>query len=158
AQLTHPHIVPLHEINQHEGHHYFTMAFAPGGSLIQQRERFGGDPREAAALVAKIARAVHYAHTKGILHRDIKPSNVLLDERGEPLVSDFGLAKFLNADAELTHPGIPVGTPAYMAPEQAAGQTNAVSVRSDVWSLGVLLYELLTGKKPFIGQGFQDLA
>jgi serine/threonine-protein kinase len=134
------------------------MAFAPGGSLIQQRERFGGDPREAAALVAKIARAVHYAHTKGILHRDIKPSNVLLDERGEPLVSDFGLAKFLNADAELTHPGIPVGTPAYMAPEQAAGQTNAVSVRSDVWSLGVLLYELLTGKKPFIGQGLQEVA
>src|SRR5262249_20319662 len=113
AQLSHPHIVPLHEIGQHEDRHYFTMAFAPGGSLALQRQRLTGEIRAAVALVEKIARAVHHAHTKGILHRDLKPGNILLDERGEPLVSDFGLAKFLDADADLTQSGVVVGTPAY---------------------------------------------
>jgi hypothetical protein len=158
AQLHHPHLVPLYEIGQHQDQHYFTMGFAPGGSLAQQRERFTADPRAAAALVEKVARAVHHAHQKGILHRDLKPANVLLDEHGEPLVADFGLAKFVDADVELTQTGAVIGTPAYMAPEQAAGKPEAITARSDVWSLGVLLYELLTGKRPFAGKALKEVS
>jgi serine/threonine-protein kinase len=158
AQLTHPHIVPIHEIGQNQDQHYFTMALAPGGSLAQHPERFGAaDPRETAALVEKVARAVHHAHRHSILHRDLKPANVLLDERGEPLVSDFGLAKFLDADADLTQAGVLLGTPAYMPPEQAAGQSHTASPQSDVWSLGVLLYELLTGRRPFPGKEAREV-
>jgi serine/threonine-protein kinase len=158
ASLSHPHIVPLYEIRRHEERHYFTMAYAPGGSLAQQRPRLGADPRQTAALVEKIARAVHYAHTRGILHRDLKPGNVLLDERGEPLVSDFGLAKFLGADAELTQSGQRLGTPAYMAPELIAAEPSAATVQSDVWALGILLFELLAGQRPFTGKGFKEVS
>jgi hypothetical protein len=153
ALFQHPHIVTLFDVGREGDQHYLTMAFAPGGSLIRYREHPAGDPREIVALVEKVVRAVHFAHTKGILHRDLKPGNILLDVHGEPLVSDFGLAKFTDSDAELTHPGDLVGTPAYMAPEQAARQPEAITVRTDVWSLGVLLYELLTGQRPFPGKG-----
>src|SRR5262249_26236734 len=151
GHLQHPNILPVFDFGTHEGHHYFVMALVSGGSLAQHRERFPGDARGAVALVEKLARAVHYAHQKGIIHRDLKPSNVLLDDRGEPMISDFGLAKSLETDVELTDPGQVVGTPAYMSPEQAEGRNQAVGMQSDIWSLGVILYELLTGRRPFPG-------
>jgi hypothetical protein len=157
ALFQHPHIVTLFDVGREGDQHYLTMAFAPGGSLTKHPERFGGDPREIATLTEKIARAVHFAHTKGILHRDLKPGNILLDEHGEPLVSDFGLAKFIDSDAALTQPGDFIGTPAYMAPEQAARLPETITARTDVWSLGVLLYELLTGRRPFAGKGSQEV-
>ncbi len=149
AKLHHPNIVDIHEVGQHEGRHFFTMAYEPGGSLAQHLKRFAADPRAAVALMEKVARAVHHAHQNGILHRDLKPANVLLNGQGEPLVSDFGLAKLTDSQVDLTQPGAQLGTPAYMAPEQAAGENDRVSAHSDVWSLGVLLYELLTGRRPF---------
>ncbi len=149
AKLNHSHIVSIYEVGQHEGRHFFTMAYVPGGSLAQHLKRFAADPRAAVVLMEKVTRAVHHAHQKGILHRDLKPANVLLDEQGEPLVSDFGLAKLTDSGVDLTRPGAQLGTPAYMAPEQAAGDNDRISARSDVWSLGVLLYELLTGRRPF---------
>jgi serine/threonine protein kinase len=157
AQLNHPYMVGLHEIGQEGDQHFFTMTLAQK-SLAQERAGYAGQPQKTAALVEKIARAVHHAHTRGILHRDLKPGNVLLDERGEPLVSDFGLAKFLDADAELTQTGVIIGTPAYMAPEQAAAEPGAVTAASDVWSLGVILYELLTELRPFVGKGLKEIS
>jgi serine/threonine-protein kinase len=158
AQLHHRHIVQIHDIGQLHGRHYFTMEFAAGGSLAQQQARFAADPRAAAALVEKVARAVAHAHANGILHRDLKPGNVLLDEHGEPLVSDFGLAKLLHADVELTQPGQQIGTPAFMAPEQFTESASSATARSDVWSLGALLYVLLTGRLPFDGRDRDTLA
>jgi tRNA A-37 threonylcarbamoyl transferase component Bud32 len=149
SRLDHPNIIAVYEVGEHQQHHFFTMAFAAGGSLAGQRERLTQAPREAVALVEKVARGVHYAHSRGILHRDLKPGNILLDERGEPKVSDFGLAKLLDASVELTQSGQRMGTPAYMAPEQAAGQASRVGPPCDVWALGVILYELLTGSRPF---------
>jgi predicted Ser/Thr protein kinase len=150
AQSPHPHIVPVYDFGEHAGEHYLTMAFVSGGSLADHRERFA-EPRAAVALLEKVARAVQAAHEKGIIHRDLKPANVLLDEQGEPLVSDFGLAKRVDDDVGLTHTGDVLGTPAYMAPEQAAGRISQISARTDVWALGVMLYELLTGQRPFAG-------
>src|SRR5262249_59770378 len=141
AQLNHPHLVSVYEVRQHGEMHYFTMEFVGGGSLADHTDRFR-DPAAAAALLEKVARAVHYAHEHHILHRDLKPSNILLDEAGEPQVSDFGLAKMLDSGLELTQPGDMVGTPLYMAPEQATGRSDQASPASDVWALGVMLYEL----------------
>jgi predicted Ser/Thr protein kinase len=159
AQLHHPHIVPLYDFGEHNGELFFTMAYVAGGNLARHLDRYAADPRAAVTLVEKVARAVHAAHEKGIVHRDLKPGNVLLDERGEPLVGDFGLAKFVGAEAEdeddPTCTGQMVGTPAYMAPEQAAGHGNRATAAADVWSLGVILYELLAGARPFPGQGKQ---
>jgi hypothetical protein len=149
AQLDHPNVVPIYGTGEHQELPYFTLRFMRGGSLAQCLPRFTGDPRAAVALVEKVARAVQYLHDKRILHRDLKPSNILLDERGEPGVSDFGLAKFVDADFELTQPGMVVGTLAYMAPEQADGLADRISPLTDVWALGVILYELLTGRRPF---------
>lgn len=157
SRVKHPHIIPVYEIGCFEGQHYFTMKLVEGGSLNQHRQRFFADPRAATGLVAKVARAVHCAHQGGILHRDLKPANVLLDQDDEPLVADFGLAKVLDASTDLTHTGQVLGTPGYMAPEQAAGQPGAISVRTDVWSLGVILYELLCGQRPFPGRGRDEV-
>jgi serine/threonine-protein kinase len=156
ARLDHPNIVPVHDIGGEEGRLYFTMAFAWGGSLARRLSCFIADPRAAAALVETVARAVHYAHEKGILHRDLKPGNILFDERGTPWVGDFGLAKFVDGSLELTRTGQALGTPAYMAPEQAHGHTDRISPRTDVWALGVLLYELLTGQRPFQGKSQEE--
>jgi serine/threonine-protein kinase len=157
VQLSHPHIVQVYDFGQSDGRPYFTMLLAPGGSLAQHLARFGADPRVAVALVEKVARAVQHAHSKGILHRDLKPANVLLGEGDEPLVSDFGLAKFMHTEGDaLTQSGVTPGTPAYMAPEQAAGRRDEVGPRTDVWALGVILYELLTGQRPITGQSRED--
>jgi hypothetical protein len=149
ADLHHPHIVHLYEVAAVEGVPYFTTAYAAGGSLQRRRPEFQGDARRVAALLEKVARGVGHAHEKGIVHRDLKPGNILLDERGEPLVADFGLAKFIEAVDEHTASGVVLGTAPYMSPEQAAGQNTRISTASDVWALGVILYEMLTGRKPF---------
>jgi WD40 repeat protein len=144
ANLDHPNIVPIYEVGEHDGQHYFSMKFIDGGSLA------GGKPgqRRAAELLVKVAQAVHHAHQRGILHRDLKPSNILIDGRGEPQVTDFGLARRIQGDNKLTQSGAIVGTPSYMAPEQASGQ-KGLSVSCDVYALGAVLYELLTGRPPF---------
>jgi serine/threonine-protein kinase len=156
ARLHHPHIVPVLEFGEEAGQHYYTMAVAAGGSLTKHLPRLGDDPRAAAALLAKVARAVQAAHEAGIVHRDLKPGNILLDGRGEPLVADFGLAKFLDADTEMTVTGQVLGTPAYMAPEQAAGRTGQVTPRTDVWALGVILYQVLTRRLPSLAREQTD--
>jgi serine/threonine-protein kinase len=148
ANLDHPNIVPIHEVGEQEQQHYFAMKLIEGGSLAQHMPRFRGDARAAAQLLATVARAVHYAHQRGILHRDLKPANILLDERGEPHVTDFGLAKRVEGGGQLTQSGAIVGTPAYMAPEQARAE-KGLSTAVDVYSLGGILYEILTGQMPF---------
>jgi serine/threonine-protein kinase len=151
TQLGHRNIIQVYDYGSIDGLPYFTMMLAEGGSLAQHLSRFTAAPRAAVALLEKVARAMHHAHGRGILHRDLKPGNVLLDADGEPLVSDFGLAKFLDDGGDLTHSGMTPGTPAYMAPEQAAGRREDLGPRTDVWALGVLLYELLVGGRPFTG-------
>ena len=149
ANLDHPSIVPIYEIAEHEGWPYFTMKFVEGGSLANHVARFRRDPRLAARMMATVAGAVHYGHRRGVLHRDLKPHNILIDEHGQPHVADFGVAKRLTDDAQMTRTGTVIGTPAYMSPEQAAGKTKEVTVAADVYSLGAILYEILTGRPPF---------
>ena len=128
------------------------MKFACGGSLLDSKESFGDSPRHAVQLVATVARAVDYAHTQGILHRDLKPGNILLDARGEPMVSDFGLAKWLDTASELTRTLTVFGTPGYIAPEQAENAAADLTAATDIYSLGAILFELLTGRPPFLGE------
>src|SRR5438132_4889788 len=125
------------------------MKLIEGGSLAQHLPRFAKDYRAMARLLATVARAVHHAHQRGILHRDLKPGNILLDAQGEPHVADFGLAKRLEGSAHMTQSGAIVGTPGYMAPEQATDQRKGLSTAADIYSLGSILYELLTGQPPF---------
>jgi serine/threonine-protein kinase len=155
AGLDHPNIVPIYEVGEHAGRHYFTMKLVPDSSLAEQ---LAGGPlpsRRAAELVRSVARAVHYAHQHQVIHRDLKPANILLDRDGQPHVTDFGLAKRLDGKAARTRTGAVIGTPGYMAPEQAAGGKGATAA-TDVYGLGALLYALLTGRPPFQAETLLD--
>jgi len=179
ARLDHPNIVPIYEIGEHDGQHFFSMKLIVGPNLREALSARSGRrqeslmairnrqsaianednsprvdshcPREAGRLLAIIARAVHFAHQHGVLHRDLKPGNILLDAQGEPHLTDFGLVKFIQKESTLTHTNAVLGTPAYMSPEQARGDTKAVTTAADVYGLGAVLYETLTGTPPFGG-------
>jgi len=149
AGLHHANIVHVHEAGDVDGHPYFTMEFVEGGSLAQKLAVMPQPACQAAALVAGVAEAVHAAHQRGIVHRDLKPGNILLTADGAPKITDFGLARRLQGAAGLTQSGAPVGTPSYMAPEQAEGKSRDVGPAADTYALGAILYELLTGRPPF---------
>src|SRR5438309_1906481 len=151
ARLEHPGIVPIHEVGERDGSCYFSMKFVEGGQLDEVVRRAPMSIRQAAELIAKVARTVHYAHEHGILHRDIKPGNILLDQKGEPQLTDFGLARLVETESTMTRTLDVLGTPSYMAPEQATGNNAAVSSVTDVYGLGAVLYQLLTGQPPFAG-------
>src|SRR4030095_2574654 len=151
ASLEHPGIVPIHEVGERDGSCYFSMKFVEGGHLDGVVRREAMPPRRAAELIAKVARTVHYAHEHGILHRDIKPGNILLDRKGEPHLTDFGLARLVESESNVTRTMEVLGTPSYMAPEQAVGNNAAVSSVTDVYGLGAVIYQLLTGQPPFAG-------
>jgi WD40 repeat protein len=151
ANLDHPHVMPIYEVGQHDEHPYFSMKLAYGGPLSSHIDEFVREPRAAAKLMEQIARGVHYAHQFGLLHRDLKPANILLDADRTPLITDFGLAKNIKGESGLTQSGAILGTPSYMAPEQARGEKQITTV-ADVYSLGAILYELLAGRPPFRGE------
>jgi WD40 repeat protein len=149
ANLDHPGIVPIFEVGQHEGQHYFSMGYVEGQSLSHRLANGPLPPREAAELMVKVAEAIEFAHQRGLIHRDLKPANILLDKKGNPRVTDFGLAKRLETDSGLTGSGQIMGTPSYMPPEQADGKRGEVGPPSDVYALGATLYATLTGRPPF---------
>ncbi len=151
ANLDHPQIVPIYEVGRSGGQHYFTMKLIDGVSLKQVATDGPLQPRRAALIVAAVARAIHYAHQRGILHRDIKPANILVDAQDQPHVTDFGLAKLVEGESTVTNTMDVLGTPSYMAPEQAAGRAKEVTRAVDTYGLGTVLYELLTGNPPFAG-------
>src|SRR5436309_478686 len=151
ASLDHPSIVPIYEVGERDGSCYFSMKFVEGGQLDEVVRRTPMSIRQAVELIAKVARTVHYAHERGILHRDIKPGNILLDAKGEPHLTDFGLARLVESESSVTQTLDVLGTPSYMAPEQAVGNNAAVSSATDVYGLGGVLYQLLTGQPPFAG-------
>ncbi|PYL69043.1 MAG: hypothetical protein DMF28_04700, partial [Verrucomicrobia bacterium] len=151
ASLEHPCIVPIYEVGERDGSCYFSMKFIEGGHLDELVRREPMPPRRAAELIAKVASTVHYAHEHRILHRDIKPGNILLDAKGEPHLTDFGLARLVETESTVTRTLEVLGTPSYMAPEQAVGNNAAVSSATDVYGLGAVLYQLLTGQPPFAG-------
>jgi WD40 repeat protein/predicted Ser/Thr protein kinase len=156
ASLLHANIVAIHEVGVHQGQQYFAMDYVEGQSLAKLLGNGPLPARRAAGYLKTIAEAIHYAHERGILHRDLKPSNVLIDANDQPRVTDFGLARRLEGDSELTVTGQVLGSPNYMPPEQAVGRRGKVSRRSDVYSLGAMLYHLLTGRPPFVGEGLTD--
>jgi len=153
ASLDHPNILPIYEVSESEdGLPFFSMKFATGGSLLAAARSLRDDPQRIVALTAKVTRAVQYAHVHGILHRDLKPGNILLDGRGEPMVSDFGLAKWLDSSSDLTRTLMIFGTPGYIAPEQARGAAKSLTPAADIYSLGAVLFDLFTGRTPFLGE------
>jgi serine/threonine protein kinase/tetratricopeptide (TPR) repeat protein len=153
ASLDHPNILPIYEVSEGEdGLPFFSMKFAAGGSLLENQGALHGQTRRAVALVAKVARGVDYAHGRSILHRDLKPGNILLDGHGEPMVSDFGLAKWLDESSDLTRTLTIFGTPGYIAPEQAHGPASSLKPTADVYSLGAILFDFLAGRPPFLGE------
>ena len=157
ANLSHPNIVPIHAIGEHDGCHYFSMPLVDGTTLAARLKNGPLSSSDAAMLTLKLGRAVHHAHQHGVLHRDLKPTNVLLDRSGEPLLTDFGLAKILERDVALTVTDVIMGTPAYMSPEQARGDPRAITTASDVYGLGAVLYECLTGRAPFAGKTIAEI-
>ena len=170
ANLHHPHIVPIYEIGEHETQHYFAMKFVEGGDLAQamsrislravpvnQRSARRQRQREIVALMMKVGDALSYAHQRGVLHRDLKPSNILMDAAGEPHLTDFGLAKLADRASGLTVASAVLGSPAYMAPEQAAGKVAELTTAADIYGLGAVLYELLTGRPPFTGESPMEI-
>jgi serine/threonine-protein kinase PpkA len=146
AQLSDPHIVTVYDIASYEGTYYLSMEYLPGDTL-QQRIREGLPLKDALAVARAIAGALHYAHHRGIIHRDIKPQNILFRENGSPVLTDFGIAKTLGSSTIMTRTGLSIGTPRYMSPEQIRGQD--VDARADLYSFGVLFYEMLTGNVPY---------
>src|SRR6059036_299558 len=151
ARLEHPGIVPIHEVGERDGSCYFSMKFVEGGQLDEVVRCTPMSIRQTAELIVKVARTVHYAHEHGILHRDIKPGNILLDAKGEPHLTDFGLARLVEHGSTVTGSLEVMGTPSYMAPEQAVGNNAGVNRATDVYGLGAVLYQLLTGQPPFAG-------
>jgi WD40 repeat protein/tetratricopeptide (TPR) repeat protein len=151
AQLDHPNIVPIYEVSQYEDQQYFSMRLVAGESLDKGLKDYTADLKGAARLVSTAAAAIFHAHQRGILHRDLKPANILVDPDGQPHITDFGLAKRVDGDSDLTRSGAILGTPAYMAPEQASGMRGSVTTSTDIYGLGAILYALLTGRAPFGG-------
>ena len=152
ASLDHPNILPIYEVGEFEGLPFFTMKLATGGSLQEAKGALRDDPRHCVWLLARVARAVQHAHAQGILHRDLKPGNILLDGWREPLVSDFGLAKWLDSSTDLTRTLTVFGTPGFIAPEQAGGPSAGLRPTADIYSLGAILFDLLAGRPPFLGE------
>ncbi|HMF11500.1 MAG TPA: serine/threonine-protein kinase, partial [Gemmataceae bacterium] len=151
ARLHHPNIVQIYDVDEQDEHPYFTIEFVDGGSLAERIARGPLPPREAAGLIEVLARAIHCAHERGIVHRDLKPGNVLLARDGTPKITDFGLAKLVDGQDGHTRTGSVLGTPSYMAPEQALGQNRAIGPPADIYALGSILYETVTGRPPFVG-------
>jgi serine/threonine protein kinase len=152
ASLDHPNILPIHEVSESkEGLPFFSMKYAVGGSLRTAAPALRAKPRDCVRLMAKVARGIAYAHSKGVLHRDLQPGNILLDENGEPMVSDFGLAKWLDQTSDLTRTLETLGTPGYIAPEQTKCPASKLTPAADIYSLGAILFYLLTGRPPFVG-------
>src|SRR5438132_1558443 len=153
ASLDHPNILPIYEVSEAEdGLPFFTMKYAAGGSLLEATKALRNETLRCVALMAKVAGAVEHAHLQGILHRDLKPGNIMLDSGGEPLVSDFGLAKWLDTTRDITRTLTIFGTPGYIAPEQVKGARDSLTPAADVYSLGAILFDLFAGRPPFLGE------
>jgi serine/threonine protein kinase len=157
ARLKHPHIVPVYDFGMHEGHHYFAMEFIEGHPLSTLISRQQVSISDALMIGEALSDALETAHAAGVIHRDVKPSNVLIDRDGRPHITDFGLAKQVDIDTKYTVSGTTLGTPAYMPPEQARGEVERIDARSDVYSIGAVLYEMLTGRTPFVGRSMLEV-
>ncbi|MFN3192200.1 MAG: serine/threonine-protein kinase [Aureliella sp.] len=158
ARLEHKGIVPVYEVGEYQGHPYFSMQCIVGQTLSERLKSGPVPQRQAAKIMIEVCRAIGFAHSQGVLHRDIKPSNILIDENDQVRIMDFGLAKFADSGDNLTRTGAVIGTPSYMSPEQASGHGNLVGPSSDIYSLGTVLYHLLTGRPPFIADSPMQLA